>query len=111
MNNDGENALQIRNLGPSAVSSVSLEVYWPEKLLDGSDMLYITTVPRIIKGEGTCTMTIVNPYNITVSSALRGNFPDPEAKAALKPKPSPFSDSTENSLLYRETKTFVSDFA
>ena len=61
---------QIRNLGPSSISSVSLEVYWPEKLLDGADMLYVTTVPKIIQGQGHCRMTQVNPYNITVSLAL-----------------------------------------
>ncbi|XP_064647988.1 integrin alpha pat-2-like isoform X1 [Lineus longissimus] len=57
---------QLRNRGPSDVGSASLQLIWPSELQNGDPLLYLTETPQIIKGEGKCMTTNVNPYNLTL---------------------------------------------
>ena len=62
--------LQVRNLGPSSVKSLSVVIHWPSTLEDGQNLLYLPTMPQVVRGQGSCTTDVVNPYNLTVSFQL-----------------------------------------
>ncbi|KAK2177777.1 hypothetical protein NP493_580g01067 [Ridgeia piscesae] len=57
---------EVRNLGPSSVKSLSVVIHWPSTLEDGQNLLYLPTMPQVVRGQGSCTTDVVNPYNLTV---------------------------------------------
>ncbi|KAI0242234.1 Integrin alpha-5 [Lamellibrachia satsuma] len=59
---------EVRNLGPSSVKSLGVVIYWPSLMDDGQNLLYLPTMPRVIRGQGTCSTNVVNPFNLTVET-------------------------------------------
>ena len=43
-------------------------IYWPSLLDNGQNLLYLPTMPQVIRGQGTCTTETINPNNLTVTA-------------------------------------------
>ena len=59
---------QVRNFGPSSVESLSVAIYWPSMMDSGRNLLYLPTMPQVVRGQGTCTTDVINPNNLTVTA-------------------------------------------
>jgi hypothetical protein len=60
---------QVRNEGPSNVSSISVEILWPTHFHGAYDLMYLPIVPKVVRGVGTCEVEEVNTKNLTVRIA------------------------------------------
>ncbi|CAH1799398.1 unnamed protein product [Owenia fusiformis] len=58
---------EVHNSGPSAISTTNVEILWPSQFEDGGHLLYLTELPKVIVGRGTCTVDTVNPEDIPVN--------------------------------------------
>ncbi|CAH1238107.1 ITGA8 [Branchiostoma lanceolatum] len=60
---------EIRNVGPSDISSSKLKIQWPVHTRTGEDLLYLLAV-NVTQGNGRCTVNgDVNPKGISTESA------------------------------------------
>ncbi|CAH1791054.1 unnamed protein product [Owenia fusiformis] len=55
---------EVRNLGPSSIAAAEVEILWPSQFENGDNLFYLTEIPQIIRGSGSCTTDMVNPDNI-----------------------------------------------
>ena len=55
------------------MKSLGVVIYWPSLMDDGQNLLYLPTMPQVIRGQGTCSTNVVNPFNLTVSGQVLYN--------------------------------------
>ena len=48
--------LQLRNPGPSTVETASIRIFWPSLFEDGGDLFMLKDVPKVIEGQGNCSI-------------------------------------------------------